>query len=94
MTPRIRAKVDDNQPEIVNQLRSIPGVTVWNTHQLGKGFPDIIVGYKGVNYLFEIKNRHGKLLIPLSEQEFYDNWQGQTEIVYDLDEILEVMGLT
>ena len=49
---RLRAKTDVNQKAVVEQLRAI-GATVAITSQLGKGFPDIVVGYGGDNYLFE-----------------------------------------
>ena len=52
----IACKVDNNQREIVKKLRKIPGVTVSITSALGDGFPDIVVGYKGVNHLIEIKD--------------------------------------
>ena len=52
---RIRARVDANQKKIVSQLREI-GCSVLHTHQLGKGAPDIIVGYNNLNYLVEIKD--------------------------------------
>jgi len=52
---RRAAKVDDNQSEIVSALRSI-GATVAITSAVGDGFPDLVVGFNGVNFLLEIKD--------------------------------------
>ena len=52
---RKRARVDANQKKIVSKIREA-GCSVLHTHQLGKGAPDIIVGYAGNNYLIEIKD--------------------------------------
>ena len=46
-------RVDTNQKELVTQLMKI-GATVSILSNVGGGVPDIIVGYKGVNYLFEM----------------------------------------
>lgn len=47
---RRRARVDDNQAEIVKVLRQL-GATVRPTHTVGDGFPDLVVGWRGKNYL-------------------------------------------
>ena len=52
---RKKARVDANQKEIVQQLRK-RGISVLHTHQLGKGAPDIVIGYMNQNYLIEIKD--------------------------------------
>ena len=49
------AKVDANQVEIVEELRKA-GCTVQHLHQVGKGCPDILVGYMHMNILMEIKD--------------------------------------
>ena len=51
---RRAARADINQPDIVRKLRSL-GATIWHTHTLGRGGPDIVIGYCGVNVLAEIK---------------------------------------
>ena len=51
---RRAAKKDLNQDEIVTVLRN-SGAAVLFTHQLKNAF-DILVGYEGVLYMFEIKN--------------------------------------
>lgn len=42
-----RKRIDRNQPEIVEALREA-GASVGHTHTIGQGFPDVIVGVKGL----------------------------------------------
>jgi len=84
-----RGKIDNNQKVIVDVLRKVPGVTVKSTASLGDGFPDIIVGYREKNYLFEIKSGKGKLT-PM-ELDFFAGWHGQVDVVTDVMQILDVI---
>ena len=91
MHARRAAKVDVNQPSIVAAIRKL-GWTVQHLHSLGHGCPDILVGARGKNYLFEIKNPEyydGKL--PADEQEWHDMWRGQIDVVETIEDILEVV---
>lgn len=54
-----RAKVDQNQAEIVSALRDY-GATVTSLHRVGEGVPDLLVSFLGVWYLMEIKAGKGK----------------------------------
>jgi hypothetical protein len=88
-------KVDANQKQIVDALRKISGVTVFSTHTIGKGVPDIVVGYCNQNYLFEIKDGNKppsqQKLTPM-EETFFDTWKGQVKLASCLDDILnEIM---
>ena len=58
--PRSRARVDANQPSIVEDLRKL-GASVLHIHMVARNSPDIVVGYRGKNYLFEIKIEKGRL---------------------------------
>ena len=89
MSVTYAAKVDANQPDIVSALRQA-GATVRHLHMVGRGCPDIMVGYCGNNYLIEIKNGYGKLTP--AEQEFFNNWRGQTAVVNTVDQALKVIG--
>jgi hypothetical protein len=93
---RYSARIDKNQPEIVNALRKIPGVSV----QLG--MDDILIGYKKKTYWFEIKEpesiskKTGKVLdskIKPSQHKLRDTWTGHYQIVWSVDQILaEIMA--
>ena len=52
---RRAARIDANQPEIVDALRAI-GATVAITSGLGDGFPDLVVGYGLTTLLMEVKD--------------------------------------
>ena len=87
------AKVDTNQPEIVAALRAI-GATVQHLHTVGKGCPDILVGYRGVNYLLEIKDGSkppSKRRLTKDEAEWIGRWRGQVQVVKSVIEAVEVV---
>lgn len=52
---RQTAKIDQNQPDLVKQLRDM-GAAVQHLHQLGGGVPDLLVGYRGRWLVVEVKN--------------------------------------
>lgn len=93
---RKRAKSDDNQKQLVKTLRGIPGISVSVTSALGDGFPDIVVGYKKQNYLFEIKDGSKppsqRKLTP-DEEKFFSNWFGRIDVVCCLDDVLNILKI-
>lgn len=88
------SKVDANQAAIVAELRQV-GASVLHLHTLGKGAPDLLVGFRGVNFLVEIKDGDkppsAQKLTP-DEQRFHDNWRGQRVVVRTADEALRTIG--
>ncbi len=93
---RRAAKIDDNQAEIVDALRKL-GVSVWSTAALGKGFPDLVCGYRGKNYLFEVKDGAKPLSArKLTEDEarFFGSWNGQVNVIESIDDALIFLGLS
>jgi hypothetical protein len=91
MTPKAgyqKRRSDGNQPEIIAQLRAI-GATVIDTHNLGHGAPDILVGWHGKNYLFEIKMPGGQ--ITPDEKEFAQYWKGQSTLIRNAEQAIEYM---
>jgi len=93
---RRAAKIDSNQPGIVEALRAIPGVTV------NLGHDDIIVGYRGQTYWYEIKEpgavskKTGEIRESEKKQSQKDleaKWKGHYKIIWSIDQILaEIMG--
>lgn len=91
---RIRARIDDNQPQIVSALRKV-GASVLHMHTLGKGAPDICVAYQGRTYLMEIKDGSkppSKQKLTPDEEAFHASWQGQIYIVRSSDEALRIIN--
>ena len=68
---------DLNQSAIVRALRKA-GATVVITADVGGGFPDLVVGWNGVTYLVEVKNR---TKLSESQQSFIERWRGGPIIV-------------
>ena len=66
-------KVDNNQLDIVKAFRSM-GATVLNLSTVGKGCPDLLIGYKGISVLVEVKSKTGKFTEP--QLKFMEQWQG------------------
>lgn len=87
--PRIAYRVDANQPEIVRALREI-GASVHHLHMVGDGCPDILVGYNGRNYLFEIKATPRARLTP-DERAWHENWHGTVHIVTSPEQAVEIV---
>lgn len=87
-------KIDGNQNKIVKQLRQL-GFSVAVTSQLGKGFPDIVVGKDGRNLLVELKDPNqpasARKLTP-DEMEFHNNWRGEIIVALDVSQIIEKYG--
>jgi hypothetical protein len=92
MTPK---KVDGNQKRLVEQIRQIPGVTVAHTHMIGKGFPDLVLGVKGMNFLLEVKDpsqpKSKRKLTP-DEQAWHDEWAGQVVVVETFDDVVQIIN--
>lgn len=92
---RRAARIDENQPAIVEALREV-GASVLHLHSIGEGCPDLLVGFRGVNHLVEVKDSRkppsARRLTP-DEQRFADLWRGQVAVAESVSEALAVLGL-
>jgi hypothetical protein len=88
-------KVDTNQSKLVAQMRKIPGLRVAHTHTVGNGFPDVVISYKGVNYLFEIKDPSkppsARKLTP-DEEKFHSTWTGSIHVIEKIEDVLSIIN--
>ncbi len=82
---RINAKIDENQKAIVKDLRKL-GISVEVNHD------DILCGYKGKTYWFEIKVNAKSPLKP-KQLKLLDEFKGHYSIVWTLEQILDEMGV-
>lgn len=89
MSPRRAARVDKNQGEIVTALRAV-GATVAPMHTAGAGFPDLVVGYRGVTYLLEVKGPRGRLT--KDQVSWHEEWRGHVAIVRTVEEAWQAIG--
>lgn len=79
-------RVDSNQPIITKQLRQL-GFSVDVTSRLGKGFPDLIIGFNGLHTVsIELKSKGGTLTN--DEKNWQKNYKGYIIVAYDLEDIL------
>ena len=87
---RRKGKVDTNQQMIVEALRSV-GATVYITSSVGAGFPDLVVGWKGYNFLVEVKSRYGKHT--KDQIHFMKIWRGHMVTCRDLEDIAALLDI-
>jgi len=91
---RRKAKRDVNEGEIVDGLRQI-GATVDRINE--EDLPDLIVGFRGVNYLIEIKAPSGPRggvsgrELSLGQLRWARDWRGQIGMARTLDEALHII---
>lgn len=91
---RLAARIDDNQPEIVKALRAV-GATVQPLSAVGKGCPDLLVGYLHSNYLLEVKDGSkppSRRALTADEAKWHGAWRGQSSVVNSVDEALKAIG--
>ena len=91
----MRNAVDENQKAIVNSLRQL-GISVAVCSQAGDGFPDLVVSYKGFNYLIEIKDGNkppSKQKLTSKQRKFHSEWKGQIAVANSLDQVFKIIGL-
>ena len=92
---RRAAKVDANQREVVAALRGA-GATVQLLHAVGEGCPDLLVGYKGLNLLLEVKDGSkppsAQKLTP-QQEVWHRDWRGHRVVVNSPEAALTAIGV-
>lgn len=103
--PAAQGKRDLTSPAIVAALRAA-GASVTDLGPVGYGVPDLLVGWKGMTLLLEVKSpeTHGRRakdpareygeFLTDDQVRFLAAWRGATvRIVTTVDEALAVLGL-
>jgi hypothetical protein len=93
---RYAKRTDENHSDVVSELRQVlPDATVFDASGTGAGFPDIVMGWRGKNYLFEIKDpekpKSARSLTD-AQDKFHLSWQGQVTVVHSAAEILATIA--
>ena len=86
-------RVDENQARIVAALRQM-GASVQDLSAVGRGVPDLLVGYHGNNYLLEIKDGDkppSKRKLTQHQMKWRDEWRGTAHTIICLDDAIEVI---
>ena len=89
---RRAAKVDDNQGSITAYLEQRPGVSWHSTAMVANGFPDLVIGYRGINELWEIKDGSkpsSAQRLTRKEYLFHERWRGSVFIVRSVQDAEE-----
>jgi hypothetical protein len=85
---RRAARIDSNHTEIVKHFRYC-GATVLSLAAMGKGVPDLLVSWRNVTWLVEIKAGKGKQ--NEDQQDFEKQWAGCMALVRSSEEVENVM---
>jgi len=88
-------KVDGNQALIVKALRKA-GATVAITSAVGDGFPDLVVGFRGLNYLLELKDSGqppSKRHLTPEQGKFFEKWKGEAYVAETVEQALRSIGV-
>ena len=90
MRPSFAArKRDANESSIVDALRAV-GATVERLS--GPDLPDLLVGFKGLTWIAEVKNENGK--VRPGQAEWHRQWRGSAVWVLRCPEdALEMIGV-
>jgi len=83
-------RVDNNQDEIVKALEKF-GASVMSLTQVKYGCPDLVVGFRGKNYLIEIKNPKTSGKLTEAQKRFIKKWPAPIYVVYDVQQALDVV---
>lgn len=88
---------DENHDEIVSDLILV-GCSVADLSQVGGGMTDTLVGFRGKNYLIEIKPEGMRNAkdggLHKNQIDFHKTWQGHKCVVYNSMEAFKVIGIT
>lgn len=88
------ARTDANHAAIVAALRAI-GCSVASTAKLGEGFPDLVVGYRGANWLIEIKDGSkppSARALTIDQQCFLAAWRGQYAVITSAQQAIDLVS--
>jgi Holliday junction resolvase len=89
-------KVDENHKIIVQKFREL-GASVFDASGVGRGFPDILVGYNNQTILVEIKSGEKKKFTE-AQLKFMAEWKGSAVTrINDIDgviRLIKVLNLT
>lgn len=90
---RRAARIDKNHEQIVDALRQA-GASVQSLAATGKGCPDLLVGYQGINYLMEVKDGNkvpSAQKLTIDQEHWHSVWRGSVHIVKSTNEALQIL---
>jgi hypothetical protein len=87
---RVAAKIDANQPEIVEALRAV-GISVQSLAEVGSGVPDLLCAVNSINFIIEVK-MPGEHLTP-KQKSWHRDWRGRTHVAYNIEQALMIAAV-
>jgi hypothetical protein len=83
--------VDSNHKTIVAAIRDQLAASVQDLSSIGQGCPDILVGWRGYNFLVEIKDgdkfpAHRRLTV--AEHDWHEKWAGQVIVAISAEDAI------
>lgn len=90
---RRAARTDGNHTEVVRALRQA-GMTVQSLAAVGQGVPDLLIGWRGLNLLAEVKDGDkppSARTLTANETKWHESWGGHVVVVRDPDGAVEAM---
>lgn len=87
-------RVDANQAAIAQALRDA-GCSVEVLSDVGRGVPDLLVGLRMRNFLFEVKNDGqpaSKQALTPAEKDWHQRWRGEVVVVRNVDEAMDAIA--
>ncbi len=87
--PAYAARRDKPESEIVQAARQIGASISRLDANYQSGVPDLLIGFRAVNVLVEVKGPAGKLLD--SQVAFREQWRGQYDVAHNVDELIAIL---
>jgi hypothetical protein len=91
---RLKPRTDGNHSDIVKALRDA-GASVRSLAQVGHGTPDLLVGWRGRNFLFEIKDptrKPSERQLTTDEKAWHYTWNGQVCVIEKVEDAFKIMS--
>lgn len=88
---RKRGRTDNNHAEVVKALRDA-SMQVLSLSTVGGGCPDLLVSWRGVNVLIEVKDggkTPGNRPLTRAQEEFHSTWAGPLYVVTSAEEAIK-----
>lgn len=86
---RKRGRVDAVQKEIVEACQKI-GASIISLTPIGAGCPDLLVGFRGKNFLFECKTTK-KSVLTQDQTVLHKTFKGKIFVVYSIIEAINIL---
>ena len=85
---RRAARTDNNQNAIREAMEKC-GASVLSLAQIGKGCPDLLVAFRGKNYLVEVKNGDRYWSMTQDQREFHTAWMAPIAVLDSVEAAID-----